>query len=118
MLSVKWFIFFFFAFSLGALISGVMEQSYLGAGDASTVAPFFDTYGQVTSGNFGSIISLAFNFDTYESLWNMFWWNYTGIFTGSWVLVQYFLIATISAGMAISFVILLAQSLPIIGSGG
>lgn len=116
---IKWFIFLFLAFGICSAICGVAEYSMLGPYASQGVwSPFFNTFEQVSKGNWGSIVTLALDPDTYGSILQMLVWNYA-IFDGTFgSIVKFLILWPLSAAFIFCFIITLVSTIPIIGRGG
>jgi hypothetical protein len=101
MLQTKWIVFLTMTFILGNLLSGIIEQSYLGTNGGTTVlAPFVAVSGTSVWDTLGNIVTLPIQESFYTSMAKMFTWDYA-FFTGGFQIVQYILCA-ISVGMGVS----------------
>jgi hypothetical protein len=88
-------------FLAGTLISGILEQQYLGTSDAGLFHSLLSNYKEVSWWNIGSIISVAWSYTVL--IWRLFWWDYS-FWYGAWEIVRYFCWC-ISVGIVVSLVL-------------
>jgi hypothetical protein len=108
----KWLIALAILFVVGSLLSGIIEQQYLGSSQVGVLHGLIGGYEQVDFSNpligIGSLLSIVWN--SFKALWNMFWWNYA-FFDGEWVIIKYALFWPISFGMVITLVLSLTRGI-------
>lgn len=87
----KWIISLAMLFLGGTILSGLLEQQYLGTSSAGMFHDLMNGYKELNFSNpfvaITSVISVAW--DYVQMLWNLFWWNYS-FFYGTWEVVRYF----------------------------
>jgi len=96
----KWIIALATLFLAGTIISGILEQSYLGTSDAGMFHDLLSKYKEL-SWNFLTIISVAWSYIVL--VWKMFWWDYA-FWYGSWEIIRFFC-WTISIGIIVSLIL-------------
>jgi len=96
----KWIISLATLFLAGTIISGILEQSYLGTSDAGMFHDLLSKYKEL-SWNFLTIISVAWSYIVL--VWKMFWWDYS-FWYGSWEIIRFFC-WTISIGIIVSLIL-------------
>ena len=96
----KWIISLAILFLAGTIISGILEQSYLGTSDAGMFHDLLSKYKEL-SWNFLTIISVAWSYIVL--VWKMFWWDYS-FWYGSWEIIRFFC-WTISIGIIVSLIL-------------
>jgi hypothetical protein len=96
----KWIIALATLFLAGTIISGILEQSYLGSADAGMFHDLLSKYKEL-SWNFLTIISVAWSYIVL--VWRMFWWDYS-FWYGSWEIIRFFC-WTISIGIIVSLIL-------------
>lgn len=109
MLLTKWLIALAILFLMGSLLSGVIEQQYLGSSQVGVLHGLIAGYQQANFSNpiigIASIFSIVWN--SLKAIWQMFWWNYA-FFDGYWVIFKY-LGWCISLGVVITLVLSLTR---------
>jgi hypothetical protein len=109
-LTTKMLVFFFMAFVIGSFISGILEEKAVGvASETAGMSSLYHTWTQSTSGPVGSIVTLATDASTYNTIYNMFAWNYAMFADGIGEWVKFLICLPISAGLSITFLMMLAQ---------
>lgn len=96
----KWIIALAMLFLAGTIISGILEQSYLGTSDAGMFHDLLSKYKEL-SWNFITIISVTWSYIVL--VWKMFWWDYS-FWYGSWEIIRFFC-WTISIGIIVSLIL-------------
>ena len=97
----KWIIALATLFLAGTIISGILEQSYLGTSDAGMFHKLLTGYTEMHWYNIGSVISVAWSYIVL--VWKMFWWDYA-FWYGSWEIIRFFC-WTISIGIIVSLIL-------------
>lgn len=96
----KWIIALAMLFLAGTIISGILEQSYLGTSDAGMFHDLLSKYKEL-SWNFFTIIKVTWSYIVL--VWKMFWWDYS-FWYGSWEIIRFFC-WTISIGIIVSLIL-------------
>ncbi len=97
----KWIIALAILFLAGTLISGILEQEYLGSSEAGMFHDLLTKYKEVHLWNFLSIISVVWSYIVL--IWRLFWWDYS-FWYGSWEIIRFFC-WTISIGIIVSLIL-------------
>jgi hypothetical protein len=118
--NIKWFIFFFAMFTFCSLLSGIIEQQYLG-GDYSkgSWVKLIDTWQSSSGADIGKVFALMVSPDLYGAIFNSMTWNYAFL-DGGYIIIRLIAIMTLTTGFVVSFVLLIMSIVPIpgIGRGG
>jgi len=102
-MSIRWVITLVSLWLGLSLVSGIMEQTYLGSSHAGLLLTLLEPNIPATS-NFleGTLAYVTVGRDWLLTLWQMFWFDYA-MFEGAWVIVRMFFIA-ISLGMVFGLI--------------
>jgi hypothetical protein len=100
-MNVKWVIGLVAIFVLGSMLSGIMENVYLGAGgeQEGVIERLFSMPSFSGQGIFGvteTILVATVNW--VGAFWDLLWWNYA-FFTGFYAIIRYAVCFPISIGM-------------------
>ncbi len=107
-----WFIGFLMLFVICSIISGIAEQTVIGAGEMTKMQTLMTMPNTTSLSTIGAVFAyIDYSKDVIAVLWDMFWWNYSFL-QGEWLYAKYLLFMPISIGMALTFV------LAIRGTGG
>lgn len=105
-MKTSWFIGLIMLFVVFSVISGIMEMSYFGGGEASRIHTLL-TGVQIPEGVNFIGATIAFITQTWEfiaNLWHMFWFDYA-FFQGTWGIVRYIVFLPISIGLIVTLVL-------------
>jgi hypothetical protein len=106
---LKWFVFFFAAWFIGSILSGIIEMSYMGSYGSPTIWSWaFNTFIQTSSASGLTVVAMPVNTNFITVLFNTFSWNFS-FFTGDLIIIRWLLIAVLSGPMAIFFGLELAS---------
>lgn len=101
----KWLISLLIIFVGGTLLSGLLEQQYLGSGETGVIFRLLNNYKEIEFTNplvaLGTFVTVAWSY--IQTLWAIFWWDYA-FFHGSWAIFRYFFMS-ISVGIVVSLVL-------------
>jgi len=90
----------------GTLLSGLLEQQYLGSAEAGVFYRLLTGYKEIEFTNplvaVGTFVSVGWEY--VKAIWTMFWWNYA-FFEGTWGIVKYAIFWPISIGLIVSLVL-------------
>lgn len=101
-----WLVAFIFMFVLCQLIFNVVEMAQpldtsTPTGFQRLLQPGITDFSDPISGTW-SILVIGWTF--LQALWDMFWWNYPAVFSGTWIIAKYVIFFPISLGLAFSII--------------
>lgn len=89
-----------------SVVSGILEQQYLGRDDAGLLYRLLNSYSEINFGNplvaIGSMVTGSWQ--AIGALWGMFWFSYA-FFEGTWQIVRFAVFLPISVALAVSLVL-------------